>query len=58
MKNTYAQAAEKIGISVRAVRELVYRRKIGIIDMGHRTKLITDAEISRVVEQRTRRAVA
>lgn len=57
MKNTYAQAAEKIGISVRAVRELVYRRKIGFINMGHRTKLITDAEISRVVEQRTRRAI-
>lgn len=56
MKNTYAQAAEKMGVSVRAVRELVYAKKIGIINMGHRTKLITDSEISRVIEQRTRNA--
>lgn len=58
MRNTYAQAAEKMGISIHKLREMVYTRKIGIINMGHRTKLITDAEISRVIEQRTVKAAS
>lgn len=57
MRNTYQQAAEKLGLKVPTLKKMVYRRQIGIINMGHRTKLITDAEISRVIEKRTRRAV-
>lgn len=57
MKNTYVQAAEKMGIKVGALKKMVYRREIGIIDMGHRTKLITDAEIARINAKRTREAI-
>lgn len=58
MRNTYAQAAEKLGVNVRTLRRIVARREIGIIRLTHKTRLITDAEISRVIEQRTRRAEA
>lgn len=58
MRNSYQQAAEKMGIGLRTLRRMVSRREIGIIRITHKTRLITDAEISRVIEQRTRRAEA
>lgn len=53
--NTFPQAAAKLGISTRTLGRYIKRRIIAVVKIG-RGK-ITDAEISRVIEKRTRRAV-
>lgn len=57
MRNTYQQAAEKLGVGIWKLRQMVRNREVGIINMGHRTKFITDLEIDRVVQKKTRRAI-
>lgn len=50
---TYAQVAERLGVSVRTVSRMVFAQKIQVIDMGHRTKRIPEAALKRFVERRT-----
>lgn len=58
MLNTYAQAAPKFGWSVSKLKKEVYAGRVGVRHMGHRTKLIPDSEIDRVIQQRTQKATA
>jgi excisionase family DNA binding protein len=55
--NTYAEAAAKLGVTIHTLRRMVKRRVIAVVKYSQRTIRITDAEIQRVIEKRTRRAV-
>lgn len=56
-RNTYIQAAPKLGIAVRTLRRWVKQRLISSVQLGHKKKFITDEEINRVIQCRTRRAI-
>jgi excisionase family DNA binding protein len=53
----YSQAAAFIGVSRRYMTELVQKRKVPIIDLGHRTKRFRKSDLQKVIEKRTRKAV-
>lgn len=55
--NTYAEAAPKLGISVRTLSKWAAGRLIAVVILGHKKRFITDAEIERVIKQRTRKAI-
>lgn len=56
--NTYAQTAEKLGRKISYVKYLVKKRRLAVVNMGHKTKMITDAEIQRFITSRTQKAIA
>lgn len=55
--NTFREAAEKLGVSFSTIKRYVASRTIGVIEISTQKKFITDAEIERVKQRGTIRAI-
>jgi len=51
---TYEQVADSLQMSVSGVRKMVARRDVKVVDLGHKVKRITENELGKLIERKTR----
>lgn len=51
---TYEQVADALQLSVSGIRKMVARRDLKIVDLGHKSKRISENELGKLIERKTK----
>jgi excisionase family DNA binding protein len=50
---SYEQLASELGVTIRSVRNMVYRGVLPVVVLGHRTRKFRRSDVERALKKRT-----